>query len=71
VRYAPGCFDVLEVLDSHYILRRHDRQRRNDADEARRQEFTRSAVAALARKLRVLLHKLWESVEVYEPLQDN
>jgi len=29
------------------------------------------AVVALARKLAVLLHKLWVSGEVYEPLRNN
>ena len=29
------------------------------------------AVVAVARKLAVLLHKLWVSAEVYEPLRNN
>jgi hypothetical protein len=29
------------------------------------------AVVAVARKLAVLLHKLWVSGEVYEPLRNN
>jgi hypothetical protein len=29
------------------------------------------AVVAVARKLSVLLHKLWVSGEVYEPLRNN
>jgi transposase len=32
---------------------------------------TSRAVVAVARKLSVLLHKLWVSGEVYEPLRNN
>jgi transposase len=42
-----------------------------EAGRARRQELEKRAIFAVARKLAVLLHHLWVSGEVYEPLRKN
>jgi hypothetical protein len=41
------------------------------ASRARRKRCQKRAVVAVDRKLAVLLHKLWVSGEVYEPLRNN
>ena len=38
---------------------------------ARRSNAKKRAIVAVARKLSVLLHKLWVSGEVYEPLRNH
>jgi transposase len=41
------------------------------AGGARRKNAKKRAVVAVARKLAVLLHRLWVSGEVYEPLRNS
>jgi transposase len=67
---------TLLVQGAHYILgpfgqdsdlRRWGRK----LSERRGKNAKKPAVVAVARKLAVLLHKLWVSKEVYEPLRNN
>jgi len=66
----------LMVQGAHYILgpfgQDSDRRRwgRKLAERGGKNAKKR-AVVAVARKLSVLLHKLWVSGEVYEPLRNN
>jgi len=64
------------VQGAHYILGPFGRDsdlRRWGLKLAERggENAKKRAVVAAARKLAVLLHKLWVSAEVYEPLRNN
>jgi transposase len=67
---------TLLVQGAHYILRPFGEDsdlRRCGQKLAERggKNAKKRAVVAVARKLAVLLHKLWVSGEVYEPLRNN
>jgi transposase len=67
----------LLVGSAHYILgpfgsdsdlRRHGQQ---IASRGGKKNAKKQAVVAVARKLSVLLHRLWATAEVYEPLYNT
>jgi transposase len=67
---------TLLVQGAHYILgpfgedsdlRRWDRSSPSEEEK----NAKKRAVVAVARKLAVLLHRLWVSGEVYEPLRNS
>jgi transposase len=65
---------TLLVQGAHHILGPFGRDsdvRRWGLKLAERRKECQEASVALARKLAVLLHKLWSSEEVYEPLRNN
>jgi transposase len=67
---------ILLVQGAHYVLGPFGRDsdlRRWGLKLAERggKNAKKRAVVAVARKLAVLLHKLWVTGEVYEPLQNN
>ena len=67
---------ILMVQGAHYILGPFGQDsdlRRWGLKLAERggKNAKKRAVVAVARKLAVLLHKLWVSAEVYEPLRNN
>jgi transposase len=64
---AQGAHYVLESLAQDSDLRRWGRK----LAERGGKNAKKRAVVAVARKLAVLLHKLWVSKEVYEPLRNN
>jgi transposase len=64
---AQGAHYVLESLAQDSDLRRWGRK----LAERGGKNAKKRAVVAVARKLAVLLHKLWVSTEVYEPLRNN
>ena len=64
---AQGAHYVLEPLAQDSDLRRWGRK----LAERGGKNAKKRAVVAVARKLAVLLHKLWVSKEVYEPLRNN
>jgi len=73
---GDGYLRTLIVQDAHYILGPFGEDsdlRRWGLKLAERggKNAEKRAVVAVARKLAVLLHKLWVSGEVYEPLRNN
>ena len=61
----------LMVQGAHYILGPYLRRWGLKLAERGGKNAKKRAVIAVARKLAVLLHKLWVSGEVYEPLRNN
>jgi transposase len=59
---------ILGPFGSDSDLRRHGQQ---IASRGSKKNAKKQAVVAVARKLSVLLHRLWATAEVYEPLYNT
>ena len=62
------------VQGAHYILGTFGEDsdlRRIEDGRARRKNAKKRAIVAVAQKLAVLLHRMWVSGEVYEPLRNS